>query len=281
MNVKKIAVISMARNDEFFVDKWIDHYGKHFGDKNLYLILDGTDQVLPKKHKNINLIVQDHKPMNRASGDRYRAGLVSSIAQNLMLEKAYDIIIAHDIDEILIVDPDTGMSLPEYLSGKNNLISLSGLGLDVGQHTELEKQIDPSIPFLEQRSFAHVSSRYTKPVVAFRLLSWGSGFHRVKGRNFHIDPNLFLLHFGMVDHELCKNRIGDSELISSGWEGHFKRRFRLFELIKSRKVKNADRFFPVARCRQTLFRPIYALNKPGMLWEKPVISIPERFRTIV
>lgn len=281
MNLKKIAIISMARNDEFFVDKWIDHYGKHFGDKNLYLILDGTDQVLPEKQKDINLIVQDHKPMNRATGDRYRSGLVSAIAQNLMYEKAYDIIIAHDIDEILIVDPDTGMSLSEYLSGKKNLVSLSGLGLDVGQHTEHEKQIDPSIPFLEQRSFAHVSARYTKPVVAFRPLTWGSGFHRVKGRNFHIDPNLFLLHFGMVDHELCKKRIGDSELISSGWEGHFKRRFRLFELIKNRKVKNGDRFFPIARWRQSLFRPIYALNKPGMLWEKPVISIPERFRTIV
>lgn len=281
MNLKRIAIISMARNDEFFVDKWIDHYGKHFGDKNLYLILDGTDQVLPKKHNDINLIVQDHKPMNRATGDRYRSGLVSAIAQNLMYEKAYDIIIAHDIDEILIVDPDTGMSLSEYLSGKINLVSLSGLGLDVGQHTEYEKQIDPSIPFLEQRSFAHVSARYTKPVVAFRPLTWGSGFHRVKGRNFHIDPNLFLLHFGMVDHELCKKRIGDSELISSGWEGHFKRRFRLFELIKNRKVKNGDRFFPIARWRQSLFRPIYALNKPGMLWEKPVISIPERFRTIV
>jgi len=281
MNLKKIAIISMARNDEFFVDKWIDHYGKHFGDKNLYLILDGSDQVLPKKHKDINLIVQDHKPMKRATGDRYRSGLVSAIAQNLMLEKAYDIIIAHDIDEILIVDPDTGMSLSEYLSGKINLVSLSGLGLDVGQHTEYEKQIDPSIPFLEQRSFAHVSARYTKPVVAFRPLTWGSGFHRVKGRNFHIDPNLFLLHFGMVDHELCKKRIGDSELISSGWEGHFKRRFRLFELIKNRKVKNGDRFFPIARWRQCLFRPIYALNKPGMLWEKPVVSLPERFRTIV
>ncbi|HRQ29336.1 MAG TPA: hypothetical protein PLU49_04630, partial [Saprospiraceae bacterium] len=98
MNLKKIAVVSMARNDEFFADKWIDHYGKHLGEKNLYLILDGKDQVLPKKHNDINLIVKEHKPMSRAKGDKYRSGLVSSIAQDLMLKKGYDIIIAHDID---------------------------------------------------------------------------------------------------------------------------------------------------------------------------------------
>lgn len=281
MKLKKIAAISMARNDDFFVEKWIDYYGKTLGEQHLYLILDGTDQVLPVKNDKINLIIQPHVPMTRTHGDRYRSRLVSAIAENLFQEKQYDIVIAHDIDEILIADPSTGLSLPEYLSSKEPIVSLSGLGLDVGQHMEKEKKIDLSIPFLQQRSFAHVSARYTKPIVAFQPLTWGSGFHRVKGRNFKIDPNLFVLHFGMVDYELCKKRISDTELISSGWENHFKRRFGLFELLLKQKPRDGDRFFPAARCRQRIFRPVYAINKPGMLRDKPVVIIPERFRSIV
>jgi hypothetical protein len=55
----------------------------------------------------------------------------------------------------------------------------------------------------------------------------------------------------------------------------------LFALLLKKKVKSGDRFFPAARWRQSIFRPIFAINKPGMLWDKPVVSLPERFRTIV
>jgi hypothetical protein len=40
----EIAVISMARNDDMFIQKWITYYGNHFGEHNLFLILDGMDQ---------------------------------------------------------------------------------------------------------------------------------------------------------------------------------------------------------------------------------------------
>ena len=276
---KKIAAISMVRNDNFFVHKWIKYYGAILGLKNLYLVIDGYDQSLPEKHELINIIQKEHTPMKRARGDRYRARLVSGIAQNLFNE--YDIVIAHDIDEYLVADPDCGQSLAEYLQKPFSTSSVSALGLDVGQHREKESAIDPSQPFLQQRSFAHVSARYTKAIVATRPITWGSGYHRVKGKNFTIDPNLFLFHFGMVDMEMCKQKIEQSELKESGWSGHFNRRFQLFNLILKQKAFPGDDFFPIARKRQSLFRPIFALNKPGMLREKPIIKIPDRFKNII
>jgi hypothetical protein len=159
--------------------------------------------------------------------------------------------------------------------------SLSALGLDVGQNLELEKPIDPSRPFLEQRSFAHVSARYTKAVVATRPLRWGSGFHRVRHRNFHIDPNLFLFHFGMVDYRISQMKMEDQSLLNAGWRGHLDRRYELFDLVTKKTPVDGDAFFKQARRRENLFRPLFALNKPGMLHEKPVIRIPERFRSIV
>jgi len=278
-NHKKIGVVSMVRNDRFFIPKWMEYYGAQLGHENLFLILDGHDQAFPEGHETINVIRIPRQKLNRASGDKNRINVISNFVKALF--PRYDLIIAHDIDEILVVDPDQHLTLADYLQRRIRSASLSALGLDVGQHLDLEQPIDPARPFLEQRSFAHVSARYTKAVVATRPLTWGSGFHRVRFRNFHIDPNLFLFHFGMVDYAISKGRMEDESLLHAGWQGHLDRRFELFDLITKKTPVDGDGFFKQARRRQSLFRPLFALNKPGMLSEKPVIRIPERFRHIV
>jgi hypothetical protein len=276
---KKIGVVSMVRNDRFFIPKWIEYYGSQFGHENLYLILDGHDQAFPEGHEAINVIRIPRQKLNRASGDRNRIKVISYFVKALF--QRYDLIIAHDIDEILVADPNQHLTLADYLQRRIGSASLSALGLDVGQHLDLEQPIDPERPFLEQRSFAHVSARYTKAVVATRPLKWGSGFHRVRFKNFHIDPNLFLFHFGMVDYEISKGKMEDPSLLHAGWQGHLDRRFELFDLVTKKTPIDGDEFFQQARRRQSIFRPLFALNKPGMLFEKPVIRIPERFRHIV
>lgn len=45
--MKKIAAITMARNDAFFLKKWVSYYGKELGRENLYIYLDGLDQENP------------------------------------------------------------------------------------------------------------------------------------------------------------------------------------------------------------------------------------------
>jgi hypothetical protein len=277
--LKRIAAISMARNDHFFVQKWMQYYGAQFGHENLFLILDGHDQPLPESHELINVIRIPHVKLSRAKGDRNRANLVSFFAKGLF--QRYDLVIGHDIDEFLVVDPKLGKPLGQYLQGPIWSASLSALGLDVGQHIEKELPLDLAKPFLEQRSYAHVSARYTKAVVATKPITWGSGFHRVRWKNFHIDPNLFLFHFGMVDFEMAKGKMGDQTLLKSGWTGHLDRRYQLFDLILKKTAIEGDGFFGSARKRQRLFRPLYAWNKPGMLNEKPIIKIPERFRSVL
>jgi len=278
-NHKKIGVVSMVRNDRFFIPKWMEYYGAQLGHDNLFLILDGHDQAFPEGHETINVIRIPRQKLNRASGDKNRINVISNFVKALF--QRYDLIIAHDIDEILVIDPNQHLTLADYLQRRIRSASLSALGLDVGQHLDLEQPIDPARPFLEQRSFAHVSARYTKAVVATRPLTWGSGFHRVRFRNFHIDPNLFLFHFGMVDYEISKGRMEDPSLLHAGWRGHLDRRFELFDLITKKTPVDGDSLFKQARRRQSLFRPLFALNKPGLLSEKPVIRIPERFRHIV
>ena len=276
---KTIAVISMVRSDTFFADKWITYYGNQFGFENLYLFIDGLDQKLPSLSKKINYYQIPHVEYSRVKSDRKRSRYISKFACNLFIK--YEIVLAMDIDEFLTVDPFQKISLKDYLSRDFKSSSLSALGLDVGQHPSIEKPIDLSKPFLSQRAFAQVSDRYTKPIITFKPLQWGSGFHRIKWKNFTIDNNLFLFHFGLVDLANAKKNIQNKQLLSLGWKGHFDRRFQLYEIIKTQNAQEGDYFFKKARIFFATKRKWYAWNKPAPLKENALVRIPKRFENLV
>lgn len=270
---KRIAAITMARDDDFFLSRWIAYYGKQFGTKNLYILLDGNDQKAPENAGDAHITKLPHTPMSRSAGDKYRINKLSELAHKLL--KTYNIVIGCDSDEFLIVDPKTKQTLSEYLSNKKIETSLSGLGLDIGQNMNTEKTLDKNAPFLEQREYALLSTRYTKPVVINKPVFWGSGFHSIKHHNFHIDKNLYLLHFGAVDMKML-----ETKAINRGadWLNHLKRRGNgTINLITNKKTKS-EKWLKVARTLQTYCRPIYALRKPAMFGLKPTIKIPTRFK---
>ncbi|MDR1683014.1 MAG: glycosyltransferase family 2 protein [Candidatus Symbiothrix sp.] len=277
--MKKIAAVTMARNDEFFLNKWINYYGVQLGEENLYIYLDGEDQPIPENAGKTNIIHCKRVVEHVVRAEKRRLRFLSQRAAELL--KTYDIIIGVDADEFLAVDPETGKSLAEYLSALPYPTSVSALGMDVGQHLDLEQTLDYSQPFLTQRHFALLSSRYTKPSVIFRPVRWGSGFHRIKGHNFRIDKNLYLFHFGSIDYEMIMSRFKDRDRMATGREKHIKKRARTIYIISHRKAHSGNKYFKFARILQYCIRPIYALNKPAMLGWKLVVTIPEQFQNIV
>ena len=270
--LKKIAAITMARNDEFFLSRWVEYYGHELGNENLYIILDGTDQDTPKNANGTNIIKLPHTDMSRVTGDKYRIGKISDLANKLF--KTYDIVIGCDSDEFLIVDPNAKKSLCEYLSESKYKTTVSGLGFDIGQNMKTEKTLDTSKPMLSQREYALLSTRYTKPVVLFRPARWGSGFHHIKGKNFHIDKNLYLLHFGAVDMNML---IKKAEKRGADWVNHLRRRGNGTINAVTTKTAHGETHIKIARIMQRIFRPIYAIGKPGMIGIQWVIKIPKRF----
>ena len=276
--MKKICAITMARNDEFFLNRWIAYYGKLLGEENLYVYLDGTDQKAPKEAGRANIIIVEKKGYHVVDAEKQRLGFLSDCAAELLQQ--YDLIIGCDADEFLAVDPKTGKTLPEYLSGINIKTSVSALGLDFGQHLTLEKPLDKTKPFLEQREYALLSTRYTKTTVISKAVRWGSGFHRIRKHNFRIDRNLFLFHFGNADYESLKSRLEDADFIKTGRIRHLKKRLKVVEDVSRKNSFDGDKVFGISRIIQTIFRPIYAWNKPSMLGLRWIVKLPERFKTI-
>lgn len=271
--LKRIAAITMARNDEFFLGRWIKYYGEQIGLENLYIYLDGTDQVIPENAGVAHIKKLPHRDMPRAAGDKYRIGLMNDLARELL--KKYDIVIGCDCDEFLIVDPKTNKSLAEYLSEIKIKNTVSGLGLDVGQNMNSEPALDANMPILTNREYALLSTRYTKPVVKTVPLDWGSGFHSISGHNFHIDKNLYLLHFGAVDMKMlmCKAAARGAD-----WLAHLRRRGNGTINAVTTLPAHDEKWLSRARTLQRFARPIYALDKPGMFGIKRVVKIPARFK---
>ena len=270
---KRICAITMARDDEFFLSRWIAYYGKQLGTENLYILLDGTDQNIPENSGRAHIKKIPHKQLSRSAGDKYRINKLSELAHELL--KNYDIVIGCDTDEFLIVDPRTKQNLKDYLSNKKIKTTLSGLGLDVGQHLYNEAILDKDAPFLEQREYALLSTRYTKPVVINQPVFWGSGFHSIKHHNFHIDKNLYLLHFGAIDMDMLEEK---ARKRGTDWLNHLKRRGNGTINIITKSKPKSEKWLKIARILQTYIRPIYALRKPAMLGLKFVVKIPQRFK---
>lgn len=279
--MKKIAAITMVRDDDFFLRKWIDYYGKELGRENLYILFDGEDQKVPDFCEGTHTYIHKRLSNNIVEGERMRLDLLSDKAKELMEQEGYDIVIGVDCDEFIIADPKLGKGLADFLSEQSINYTISPLGVDIGQHLEKESEIEENKNFLEQRKFAYLDTRYTKGSIIAKPIRWGRGFHRVKGHNFHICPDLYLFHFGCIDIQRMRERFMNPDRIGGKSTRHFNKRTKTISIVTNNEARDFDRWTKIARKIQTWVRPFYAWNKPAMLGYKVVVEIPERFRHIL
>lgn len=278
---KRIAAITMVRNGEFFLSRWVQYYGSLLGNENLYVYFDGTDQTVPDFAADCNTELVPRVAGNVREADKGRIAFISARASELF--GRYEMILGTDVDEFLVVDPAIGKSLPEFLSelDTEGRISFSGLGCDVIQNLNCEKQLDRTLGLLEQRSYVYLSTRYTKTTVLCKPVPWGSGFHRTKKGNYHIVKDLYLFHFGCADVPETEQKLLNADLASRGWGRHLNKRLKLIRSVSALPVRDWDSWTGKARILQTIFRPPYMWNKPAMLGLRILIKLPERFKYLV
>ena len=278
--MKKIAAITMVRNDDFYLRKWVEYYGRELGRENLYVYFDGLDQEIGDFCEGTNTSKVPKIGTQVVSAEKGRLKFLSARAADL-LKDGYDLVIGVDADEFVVVDPKLGKSLAAYLSETKVNGSLSPLGLDFGQKLGEEPDVTGQIPFLQQRHYAQIGTRYTKPSILSEPLTWGSGFHRIKGHNFHIAKDLYLFHFGYFDMKRLQDRFQDKDRLAQGWGKHMQKRSRAIRLVTDLPARDFERWTSFARRVQSVARPPYAWNKPGMFGLRIVVRIPDRFQTLL
>ena len=278
--MKRIAAQTMVRNDDFYLRKWVEYYGRELGRKNLYIFFDGEDQKVPSFCEGAHCEVLPKIGTDVVSNDKGRVAVMSGKAAELF-SGGYDLVIGTDADEFLVVDPSLGKGLAAFLSEVPVRGSLSALGLDVGQRLPEEADITEDRPFLEQRHYALLGTRYTKASILSEPLEWGSGFHRVRGHNFHIAKDLYLFHFGYFDKARIEARFADPSRREQGWEKHLLRRTRVIRQVSKKRARDFETWTRLARLCQRLVRPPYAWNKPAMFGLKIAVYIPNRFSRLV
>ena len=276
----RIAALTMVRNDNRFLRKWVDYYGAELGRENLYVYMDGEDQTVPDFCEGVNVKVIPKMQGNVVSMDRQRARMMSEKAASL-LKEGCRMVIATDVDEFLVVDPALRVGLTAFLRSLPKKTCYSGLGVDVLQHLASEGPVDFNRPFLSQRRRGWLYSRYTKPSVITAPVTWGSGYHRVKGHDYHIVRDLYLFHFGGVDLEHLRKVSSDSSRVESGWNRHQAKRQRAVEKVNGLRARAWQPTVKWVRRMQTVCRSIFALNKPTTYGIRFVVGIPERFNNVV
>ncbi len=276
--MKKIGAITMVRNDEFFLRRWVDYYGRELGKENLYILFDGEDQTIPDFCEGTHAELHPRLAGMVEKSEKSRLALLSQRAGKLMTEQGYDMMIGVDADEFVVVDPAEGVTLREKLSSLPKRDTWSPLGVDMAQNLNCEEVLDGSRPMLEQREYGWLCSRYTKQSIITAPVQWGSGFHRVRHRDFRIVPGLYLLHFGSIDLEMIKQRMGDRDLLSTGRGRHIMKRARSITIVSEAKPRNFDKWVPRVRRMQSVLRQWLTPNKPATYGFKCTVKLPSRFK---
>ncbi|MDE6161876.1 MAG: glycosyltransferase family 2 protein [Muribaculaceae bacterium] len=279
MFMKDIKAVTMVRND-IFLRKWVEYYGRELGKENLYIFFDGTDQEIPDFCEGTHAKLCPKMQGAVVNTEKERSRFLSAEAGKLLSAGA-DMVIGTDADEFLIVDPDLGKGLREFLSEQPAHACISGFGLDVMQHLPTEGPVDFGKPFLSQRHRGWLYSRYTKPSVITRPVTWGSGFHRVKGHNFHVADGLYLFHFGCVDLERLRKISADPARVAGGWTRHQRKRERAIAAVSALEARPWDPTVKWVRRMQRVCRSIFAPNKPTTYGIKFVVRIPDRFSNCI
>lgn len=194
--------MTMVRDEAVWLPRWVAHYGREVGTRNLLVFDDGTTDG-----STTNLPCRVH-PMPTGwlgddSFDAGRTGVLNRRARWLLEKRGYDAVIAVDVDEFLVADPAVHPSLLDFLAARRHLDVIAATGLDIVHHTPSEEPLDPTRPVTEQRSFAQFTGGMCKPTIKRVAAPWRMAGHGIRAP-FTIDPELFLLHTKYADRDLLR-----------------------------------------------------------------------------
>lgn len=190
----KVAVMTMVRDDSFFLEKWVAYYGGLFGRENLYVINHGHGDSVKQIAEGCNIVGIPGDPHKNFDMKRWR------MLNGLMvgLRNYHDHVIVGDVDELVVLDPELGTDLLTYLSDTKANRVLTPLGLEVMHRIDIEDEvIDQKI--IGPRRHVRLAPHYSKPCIISMPTKLARGGHFAESKQLRTPPELFLFHLKFCD----------------------------------------------------------------------------------
>lgn len=187
------AALTMVRDDDFFLDRWVRYYGDMFGREACYVVNHGNQEAVRRIAEGCNIIAI---PDTSVKFDQLRWRLFNGLTQGLRSYFKY--VVVGDVDEYVVADPKLGLDLLGFLDKAPGRKLLTPLGLEILHRTNLEP--DPITgPILGPRRFARVSYHYSKPCLVGAPAKLSRGGHFANVDRLLTPEALYLFHMKYCD----------------------------------------------------------------------------------
>lgn len=201
--------LTMAYKDYYFLQRWVDYYGRQFGREHLYVLSHGGDPEHDRICEGANVIRLPRDPtMWRL--DRRRWAFLSKFSAGML--RYYNWFIVGDVDEVVIVDPAVAPDLVTYLgrytNPKTTPKSLSPFAIELVHNPEVEPEpLSDDAPILSRRRVFRANANYAKPCVLRAETSFTIGGHANTHQPRVLDPHLYLIHLRFFDYDMVTERL--------------------------------------------------------------------------
>lgn len=189
-----VAVLTMVRDDAFFLKAWLRHYGGRFGRENLYVVNHGRGSEVADLAAGCNVIGIPGDPHKNFDMKRWR--MLNNFVMGLRCY--YDHVIVGDVDELVVLDPAAGTDLAAFMAAQPGNRVLTPLGLEVIHRIDCEPE-PVTDRILGPRMHVRPAPHYSKPCIISTGTKIARGGHYTQYDKLHAPEHLYLLHLKFCD----------------------------------------------------------------------------------
>ncbi|MDQ2090933.1 glycosyltransferase family 2 protein [Marimonas arenosa] len=206
----KIAAVTMVWNDNWFLRRWIRYYGPLIGEKNLYVVSHGP-QDLGEIVGHANVIEVPRDPSDIHFDER-RWRFLSSYAS--ALTQYHDAVICLDVDELLVPARDN-LSVTEAIAAMEGDATRCVPGFELFPAESAAEAVDTAGRIAPHMAGAQFSPFYSKSGIIFRPVQFFSGAHGMIGERPELSSDLALMHLRFANLKELDRRNAAREGIAS------------------------------------------------------------------
>jgi Glycosyl transferase family 2 len=192
--MQTVAALTMVRDDTFFLAAWLRHYGDLFGRENCYVVNHGGGAAVADLATGCNVIAIPGDPHKNFDMKRWR--MLNNFVMGLRCY--YNHVIVGDVDELVVLDPESGTDLPSFLAGVPDKRVLTPLGLEVIHRVDVEPEAI-SDTILGPRRHVRPAPHYSKPCIVSVGTKIARGGHFTQYEKLRTPEHLYLLHLKFCD----------------------------------------------------------------------------------